>query len=571
MDARKHTRQWGWVLLVVVGMALGILSIRPKTTAAVPSEMKGSTRFMKYALNRPNNPVIDAASTWRRRWTFSAGEPLQQASMARGVVYAAGDGKTSGRDHRVYAVDAKNGRLLWRTHLNNMSMTTPVVLGSRVFVGSGTQEFQGQNAARESDLGAQGIVRGTGASAIYALDAKNGRVIWKDATRGEDMPTFVATPRALYVANGNGRVYALQPETGAQLWSLQIGSYVSMASPTLGPHGTLYVSGAHPYRVYAINTHSHRLVWAQSLKGVFGGSDDSSPALWHGRLFLEGTEGGWQHPESYVLALSSRTGQILWRTALGTGKLPTDIEVSAPVVAHGRVYIGSPITKSEYALNPKTGRILWRFKAAGPVSESAAITPHTLYMGDGTGFLYALDPETGHERGGLYLGGALAADYPLVVGDTLYQPDENGTLLALPREQLLTSVERTEVPELPVPPGALGQHILEGEAAFFGQGLPGRTCATCHLEGGAITTYQHGQVVPALLGVASAFPQVRGHQVVTLDAQINRCLAASGSKPLSANDPRLAGLNLYLHWLASGWPMNLKGFPGPAGGKGGGC
>ncbi len=571
MDGRKRTQKWGWVFLVVVGMALGIVSLRPETHSTAPSGTYGPTRFIKYAENQSNNPVMDMGSTWRQRWTFSAGEPLQQASIARGVIYAAGDGKARSRDHRVYAVDAKTGHLLWRTRLNNMSMTTPVVLGPRVFVGSGTQEFQGENVARESDLNAQRIVRGTGASAIYALDAKDGRVIWKDTTRGEDMPTFVATPRALYVANGNGRVYALQPETGAQLWSLRIGSYVSMSSPTLGPHGTLYVSGAHPYRVYAINTFRHRLVWSRPLPGVFGGSDDSSPALWHGRLFLEGTEGTWQHPQSYLFALGSHTGQILWHTALGPGKLPKDIEVSAPVVAHGRVYVGSPITKSEYAVNPQTGRILWHFKALGPVSESAAVTHHSLYVGDGTGFLYALDPRTGRERGSLYVGGVLAADYPLVVGDTLYQPDENGILLALPRDQLLTANERAAVPELPVPPGALGQHILEGEAVFFGRGIRGRACATCHLSGGAITTYQQGKVVPALLGIASAFPEVRGQQVVTLDDQINRCLASSGSKPLSDQDPRLAELNLYLHWLASGWPMNLKGFPGPAGGKGGGC
>ncbi|NMP21046.1 PQQ-binding-like beta-propeller repeat protein [Sulfobacillus harzensis] len=563
--------RWGWLLPVVAGLAVGVGMAAAASPPRRPTSVVGPAAFVKYGENSSNNPVV-AADRFRGDWTFSAKEPLQQASIAHGVIYASGDGDMAGgQDHRIYAVDAKTGHLLWSTRLDNMSMTTPVVLGNRVYVGSGTQQFRGRNVVEEGVLPSTGIVRGTGASAIYALDPANGRVVWKDKTRGEDMPSFVATRRALYVANGQGRVYALQPSTGAVLWSVPIGSYVSMASPTLSSSGLLYVSGAHPYRVYAINTHTHRIQWSRSLPKVFAGSDDSSPALAHDTLYLEGTTGGWRHPSSAVFALSAQSGRIRWSRRLGQGPLPQDIEVSAPVVAHHRIYVGSPITHREYALSSTNGRVVWQFQAVGPVSESAAVTRRTLYVGDGAGFLYALNPETGQERGSLYIGGSLAADYPLVVGGTLIQPDENGLLLAMPRERLLASYQRRQVPAIPLPAGQIGQQILQGEALFYGQGLTGRSCASCHLAGGSVTTVQKGAVMPTLLGVASGFPRAKGHQLITLDDQINRCLAHAGGQKLASQDPRLADLNLYLHWLSSGWRDNLGGHSGPAGGKGGGC
>ena len=577
MTRNGNLRMVRWMLMVLAGTALGLFVAEGHRGAAQASSSTGPLSFRKYALNDSNNAVDVSAATrnWRAHWTFTAGEPLQQASIADGIVYVSGDGgdRRKKLDNRIDAVDASTGRLLWSRRLDNMSMTTPVVGGGLVFVGTGTQQFQGANLALENSLKATGVVRGTGPSAIYALNARTGQVVWHDRTRGEDMPSFVLQGSTLYVANGQGEVYAIQAKSGAVRWSLPIGSYVSMASLTMGPRGTLYVSGAHPYCVDAIDTKTRRMRYETLLPHIFGGSDDSSPAYHNGRLYLEGTGGTWQHPESVLFTLNARTGAILHRTRLGTGALPADIEVSAPVTVGDRVFIGSPITHKEYAISGTSGHILWEFRADGPVSESAAVTRHDLYVGDGNGFLYALNPRTGVELGSLFVSGVFAADFPIVVGQTLYQPDENGQLLAIPRANLLT-VNQKGVPRIPIPAGALGQQIIRGESLFMNSGLApsGRTCETCHLEGGTITTYQNGMVIPSLLGAAAAFPRVENHQVVTLDDQINHCLSSMGGRALPQKDSRLAALNLYLHWLSSGWSVNLTGGSGgPAGGAGGGC
>ncbi len=560
----SRLQQYGmWVLPVLLGIAMGINLSDPKvaTTMAVATTHVGPTRFTKYGMNDRNNPAFENSSVtfWSQRWTYTAGEPLQQASVANGVVYVGGDGGRldSGANDCIYALDAATGTLLWKTHLNNMSMTTPLVADGLVFVGAGTQGFTGTNLTAVNVLKARNLVRGTGPSGIYALNALNGRVVWWHRTTGEDMPTFVYRHGALYVANGNGDVYAFRARNGEFQWKLHIGSYVSMSSPTL-VHGVLYVSGAHPYNLYAIDVNRHRLLWDTPIPQVFAGSDDSSLAYAHHLVYVMGTTGGWNRATSVVYAFDTK-GRLAWHRRLGSGKLPTDIEVSAPVVMGNSLFVGSPLTDQEYALSARSGKMLWAFKAAGPISESPAVAHHILYFGDGTGMFYAVDAQNGRNIASRFLSGSFAADYPLVVGETIYQPDENGQLFALPFSAL-TPAALHAAPRIPIPSGLLGVDIEKGEALFMGRSLVpnGTSCDRCHLGGGTLSSFHDGIVIPSLLGSAAAYPKIVRGKIDTLDGQINHCIVGMGGRPLGVNNPKLQELNLYLHWLSSGWTDHLS-------------
>lgn len=559
----RMRRYWMWVLPVLLGIAMGLSLSDPKTTTTMvmATTHVGPTRFTKYGMNARNNPTFEGSSvaSWSQRWTYNAGEPLQQASLANGVVYVGGDGGSldSRANDCVYALDAATGTVLWKTHLNNMSMTTPLVANGLVFVGTGTQGFSGSNLMAVNALSSRHVVRGTGPSGIYALNAANGRVVWQHRTLGEDMPTFVYRQGTLYVANGNGGVYAFTARTGDLQWRLNLGSYVSMSSPTLA-HGVLYVSGAHPYNLYAIDVKNHRLLWDAPIPHVFAGSDDSSLAYAHHLVYVMGTTGGWNQATSVVYAFGPK-GQLVWQSRLGSGKLPTDIEVSAPVVSGTSLFVGSPITDQEYALSALSGKVLWAFKAAGPISESPAVVHHILYFGDGTGMFYAVDAKSGRNIASRFLSGAFAADFPVIVGETIYQPDENGQMFALPFSALAPAALHA-APHIPIPSGLLGVNIKKGEALFMGRGLSptGASCDRCHLGGGTLTSFHDGIVIPSLLGSAAGYPKMVGGRIDTLDGQINHCIVSMGGRPLGVNNPKLHELNLYLHWLSSGWADHLS-------------
>lgn len=566
-------RYWVWLLPFAMATAIGVNLLLPQSVRVSASTQVGPSDFTKYGLTDGNNPVFEnsTVSHWSQRWTYTAPEPLQQASVAHGVVYVSGDGGnlSSPNNDMIYALDAQSGSLLWNRHLDNMSMTTPVVADGLVFVGSGTQGFSGNNLVQVNNLDATGVIRGTGPNTIYALDAATGQVVWKYNTPGENMPTFVYSQGTLYVANGNGDVYAFDASTGTVKWTVSIGSYVSMSSPVLA-NGILYVSGAHPYDLYAINVATHQVVWSAPVPGVFGGSDDSSVAVANNLIYVEGTTGTWKQPTSVLFAFTTQ-GQLAWQTALGTGPLPVDIEVSAPVVVGGTVYVGSPITNREYAVNALTGSVKWKFDALGPISESAAVVNNVLYVGDGTGMLYALNTATGSVYASKFLSGSLAADYPVVVGQTIYQPNENGQLFAIPLSDL-TPEAGQQPPQIPIPSGELGKQIVQGEKLFMGTSLSpkGLSCNTCHISGGTVASYHNGILIPSLLGAAAGFPHIVNGKIRTLDEQINHCIEGMGGKPLSVNDPRMLELNLYLHWLSSGWTDHLIAATSK-GGVSGGC
>ncbi len=560
--AKRISRMWLYVLPIFIGAAVGITLGAPHgPQVSAASTNAGPTQWTKYALNAGNNPVDEspAVAGWSVDWTYNAPEPLQQASEANGVVYASGDGTAPG-DGNIYAFDAQTGTLLWRRQLNNMSMTTPVVADGLVFVGSGNQSFSPSAQAADNNLNSTGIVRGTGPNAIYALNAATGAVAWSYSTPGENMPTFVFNNGVLYAANGNGMVYAFNAESGQVEWTVSIGSYVSMSSPVLVGN-MLYVSGAHPYDLYAINVDTHQIAWAVPVPNVFGGSDDCSLAVADGLVFVEGTQGSWTKPVSTVFGFSAATGHLQWTTPLGGGLLPTDIEVAAPVVVGSTVYVGSPIADEEVALDAATGRVQWTFAAGGPISESAAVVNNTLYVGDQTGSIYAINASTGNALAVRDVGGTLAADYPIIIGQTLYQPNENGEMDALPLADWNPAVGQAG-PAIPVPTsGPLAPYIKKGEALFMGTTLSktGISCNTCHTGGGTLANYVDGLTVPSLIGAAMTFPKVKGGKIMTLDAQINHCLrrAQMEGPTLAVSSPQLTEINLYLHWLSSGFSERL--------------
>jgi outer membrane protein assembly factor BamB len=572
MRLSRHIRRMVTYLWpVAVGVLLGYELVTIPAASPPPSTDVGARTWTKYGWDGADNPVLSGPgmSGWTADWTVTAPEPLQQLSVVDGVVYAVGDGNGPG-DGNLYAYDAGTGALRWETHLNNVSMTTPLVARGLVFVGTGNQFFRPRAYRRDQILAATHIVRGVGPNAVYAVDALDGHVVWQFATPGEDMATFVYRHGTLYVAGGNGRVYALDARTGRLRWSVNIGSYVSMSSPAIAG-SLLLVSGAHPYTLYAVTTTPpHRVWWARPLPGVFAGSDDSSIAVSQGRIFLEGTTGNGRRSWTHVFAYST-AGRLLWNTRIGEGPLPRNIEVGSPVVVGDRVFAGSPLDNTEAALSAATGRVLWRFRALNPVASSVVVDHGVVYVADEGGVVYALRAATGRMLMARPLGGRFAADDPVVVGNTLLLANENGQLDALPLS-LWNPTLAYGGPELPWPANApLAAEIGRGEALFVGTTLSARglSCSSCHFGAGTLPGFSRGRAIPPLVGVASLFPMERRGGAMTLDGQIGHCLAGMGGPVLAADDPRMVALNVYLHWLASGFPSQIMREPANNSGHGG--
>lgn len=73
----------------------------------------------------------------------------------------------------------------------------------------------------------------------------------------------------------------------------------------------------------------------------------------------------------------------------------TDSKIdSSPVVADGTVYIGSNDHRM-YALDARTGRLIWRRDVDGEVDSRPAVADETVYIGSDDGKVYAVNASTG--------------------------------------------------------------------------------------------------------------------------------------------------------------------------------
>ena len=273
-------------------------------TDATPA-LEGQVLFV--AVHSSALEALDA-HTGQVYWTFETNEKIQAPPLVVGEHVLVASRTT------LWALDATNGRLIWRFHRGVSgwpTMGSPAVAGNTVYfgLGSGTQ--------------------------FWALNLENGHILWSFDTGDRLTSTALVAGDSIYVATWHGNIFALERINGKKRWS------------------------------YALNT-SH----GQSVVDGVGGS----MALAGGHLYVGDYRGS-------VLNIDAVKGSVTWRYATGAQVL------ASPVVAAGRVYIGSG-DGYFYALDTYSGRPTWRYQT-GEIRGSASLANDHLYVGSINGMMYA--------------------------------------------------------------------------------------------------------------------------------------------------------------------------------------
>ena len=142
-------------------------------------------------------------------WSFTLDSPIASGSVAYSTNFYFGSSNGV-----VYAV-SKDGREIWHTRLGGSIETTPAVALGRVIVGA-------------SD------------GSLYALNASNGKLLWKYTTGGPIVASPVVSLNGLvYVGSTDGRIYTLDAKNGELVWSDNTGASIEV-TPVLD-NGMLFV------------------------------------------------------------------------------------------------------------------------------------------------------------------------------------------------------------------------------------------------------------------------------------------------------------------------------------------
>ncbi|MEW6490923.1 MAG: PQQ-binding-like beta-propeller repeat protein, partial [Thermodesulfobacteriota bacterium] len=271
----------------------------------------GSSDGYLYALRAGDGSV--AWKTPSGRGTFrhlSYGGIRSSPAVALGLVLA------GGCDGRVRALDERTGALRWILDGGTEGVySSPALAGETLFVGTD----------------------GLRQSALLAVDARTGTVLWRFPTSTQIFSTPAVAGGAVYFHARNDHVYALRAEDGGLLWKTP--------APSL-----------------------------QSEAAAFQDMAKSSPAVAEAAVYVG--------VDRELVALDRETGRVLWRT-------PTQGRVdSSPLVVGSTVYVGSD-DRSVYGLDAGTGAVRWTYATGARVSVSPSAAHGLLLIGSNDGSLYA--------------------------------------------------------------------------------------------------------------------------------------------------------------------------------------
>ncbi|WP_053958832.1 PQQ-binding-like beta-propeller repeat protein [Sulfobacillus thermosulfidooxidans] len=389
----NFTRGIRWLTAVAMILILLLITPHELNPGTLPHRKLWPHHNLAFGRQPNHNGLISISLPMQLTRPISWTDPttgLMQIAVVDGAVYG-------GTVHSPYAVDklsALTGRMEWSVSVPNQVMTTPVVYRGVVIVGTGNRDWPGPQS--------NGI-RGTGTNQILGLSANTGKILWSINTPGENMPTPVINNGILYQVGGSDEVLAINPLNGKILQRLPIPSYVSMSSPEIVDH-VMYFGGALPYQLYAIDIPHLRIAFTTTLPSSLGGIDDCPPAIADGILVIdyEGLIGNQIH--AMAAGVSVHTGRVLWATDLGPGSIPRAPDGSptnaagVPIIHGNVVYLGSPVTSTLYALNLRTGKLLWNTSDSGAIGRITMapiwVNGHII-AGDSIGDIIVVNAKTG--------------------------------------------------------------------------------------------------------------------------------------------------------------------------------
>jgi len=276
---------------------------------------------------------------------------------------------------------------------------------------------------------------------VYALDANTGAQLWKTKTKrrcdqqfGIELPLGDAPP-GLCFSSDDG-LSLLDLKTGKELWHTDVDG---LDGPACTEHAV--IAGSSDGKIYAFSLRDGSELWqhdyvedAEELKGSNGhGARFAGKAARPGHASTDGTIVVLPvFDQGRAVAVDAKTGERVWafQTKGWMGARPT--------FGPRNVMLGSQ-DRHIYAVDKTTGKLAWKHKTGGRISGSARATERFAFVGSCDARLYCVDQvvghvkwryETEHEQGR----GAPIYSRPLLLGDTTYLAAMNGKLYAVDRK-----------------------------------------------------------------------------------------------------------------------------------------
>ena len=285
------------------------------------------------------------------RWSFAVESgPILAVAMSEGLIYfGAGD-------KGFYAVEAETGKLSWSFEADSSVWSgSPLIMGERVYFGGD---------------------RGT----VYCLDLQTHNVIWTFKGASGVLSQMAGDEQRLYVPT-QAYLYALDATTGAEVW--RAATQDKWNEPAVA-NGVVYAGrGNLQFAALDAETGTERWVFTAPMSQW---SEWSAPVITEDSVYVGSSN-------NTMYSFNPATGDVQWQFKT------EDWATTAPILTDGVLYFGvgahaNLVEATEdrlfYALDARTGKELWTFKADGPVYASATLGNDMIYFKTLNNALYAI-------------------------------------------------------------------------------------------------------------------------------------------------------------------------------------
>ena len=344
-----------------------------------------------YCLNKETGKLI---------WKYTVEKPVAEAFRHFSTPLVSGNKVFIGSaDKNLYCLDASSGELIFKYASSDWVRACPVASETNVYFASINGDLYNIDYSDRkpkevwkkrigdhwiyADLAMSGnkLILNNSDLYSYCIDVKSGDVLWEfsiiksfhqedgyrvltDQLAGggyyQSKPT--AADGKIFIGTPSRFIYAVDAETGKEIWKYEIGAAISGAP--VFDNNKIYIGqqgGEDDF--YCLDANTGKLIWKQNIGWVWG-----SAAVSDGMVFIPGIDG-------YVNGLDANNGNIIWR-------FRADKSVcSEPLIIGEHVYFGSWDTFL-YKFEKKTGKLVYRLPRGGSDSgvaigfDGKLIIPH---------------------------------------------------------------------------------------------------------------------------------------------------------------------------------------------------
>lgn len=303
-------------------------------------------------------------------------------------------------DGTLMALDATNGRRLWRVDLD-------APLSGGPGVGEGL------------------VVVGTTDAEVIAVSVADGSLQWRAPVSSEVLSTPVVSQARVVVSTIDGKIDGLDAANGKRLWryerEIPTLTLRGSGSPVLS--GDRVLCGMPGGKLVSLKVSDGTVFWDASVSVPRGRSElerlsdvDGDPLVRGGIIYAASYQGE-------VAALEESSGELLWRRKFSSySRMEAD---------RYNVY-ASDADGILWALDADNGSALWRQEGLRnrQLSDVGMVSGYVA-VGDFEGYVHFLSPDDGSFVGRIRVGGEPITKGMLTVADVLYVMGDAGELAAL--------------------------------------------------------------------------------------------------------------------------------------------